>query len=60
MHKNIEEKEKSTFSSIFFFFTQSVGLCFSGVDWPALPGRVMVVAGWPQSGPKVEAAQLSI
>lgn len=60
MHKNTEERQNSIFSSI-FCFTQSMDLlCFLGVDWPALPGRVMVVGGWAHSGPKVDSAQLSI
>lgn len=35
-------------------------LHFSGVDRPALPGRVMVVGRWAETGTEVDAAQLSI
>lgn len=47
----IQKRERKQHILKYFLFHAKCGFTFSfsGMDWPALPGRVMVVDGWAQS-----------
>lgn len=61
MHTNTEERETNRSKHTFLSHSEyGLTLCFTGVDWPALPGRVMVLGRRAQPGTDVGAAPLPI